>query len=152
MNESDFRILSLHTKIERNTKLSKQLKVLAGVCLFFSFCYCVGGKNLVNIEESQVVLTNFVWIISMIVLIAIYMKDSYCVKNNKAYELEIYRLEVEDLNNKKENAKIGRMVSADYVLNRQIDMPNEEVSLPIIYYSILLGMDIIIRISGLWPV
>lgn len=152
MNESDFRILSLHTKIERNTKLSKQLKVLAGVCLFFSFCYCVGGKNLVNIEENQVVLTNFVWIISMIVLIAIYMKDSYCVKNNKAYELEIYRLEVEDLNNKKENAKIGRMVSADYVLNRQIDMPNEEVSLPIIYYSILLGMDIIIRISGLWPV
>lgn len=36
MNEIDFRILGLHTKIERNKKLSKQLKVLAGVCLYFS--------------------------------------------------------------------------------------------------------------------
>lgn len=35
MNETDLRIMGLYTKIERNTKLSKHLKVLAGVCLFF---------------------------------------------------------------------------------------------------------------------
>ena len=50
MNETTFRIMGLQTKIERNTKLSKQLKVLAGTCLFFSFCYCHGTKN---IEMSE---------------------------------------------------------------------------------------------------
>ena len=97
-------------------------------------------------DKSDVVLTNLVWIISIIVLIGIYIKDSNCVKNNKTYELDIYRLEVEDLNNKKEIAKIRGEVLSDNVLNKQIDMPNEKVSLPIIYYSILLGIDIIIRI------
>ena len=112
----------------------------------FSICYCLGAKNIGNIDKGQIVLTNLVWIISIIVLIGIYIKDSYCVKNNKAYELDIYRLEVEDLNNKKEIAKIRGEVLSDNVLNKQIDMPNEKVSLPIIYYSILLGIDIIIRI------
>ena len=55
-------------------------------------------------------------------------------------------MEVEDLNDKKENAKIRGEILPDHVLNKQIDMPNEKVSLPIIYYSILLGIDIIIRI------
>lgn len=56
-------------------------------------------------------------------------------------------MEVEALNDKKEIAKITGEVLSDDVLNKQIDMPNEKVSLPIIYYSILLGLDIIIRIS-----
>lgn len=146
MNEVALRIMGLYTKIERNKKLSKQLKVLAGVCLFFSICYCLGTKNIENIDKGQVVLTNLVWIISIIVLIGIYIKDSYCVKNNKACELDIYRLEVKDLNNKKEIAKIRGEVLSDNILNKQIAMPNEEVSLPIIYYGILLGIDIIIRI------
>lgn len=145
MNEVALRIMGLYTRIERNKKLSKQLKALAGVCLFFSICYCLGTKNIGNIEKGQVVLTNLIWIISIIVLIGIYIKDSYCVKNNKAYELDIYRLEVEDLNNKKKIAEIRGEVLSDNVLNKQIDVPNEKASLPIIYYSILLGIDIIIR-------
>ena len=143
MNEVALRIMGLYTRIERNKKLSKQLKALAGVCLFFSICYCLGTKNIGNIEKGQVVLTNLVWIISIIVLIGIYIKDSYCVKNNKAYELDIYRLEVEDLNDKKEIAQITGEVLPDYVLNKQIDPPNEKESLPIVFYSILLGLDII---------
>lgn len=150
MNEIDLRILGLHTKIESNKKMSKQLKVIAGVCLIFSMCYCLGTKNIVkdigDIDKGQVVLTNLVWIVSIIVLIGIYIKDSYCVKNNKAYELDIYRLEVEALKEKKRIAEIRGDVLPDFVLNKKIDVPNENVSLPIIYYSILLGMDIIIRI------
>lgn len=146
MNEIDLRILSLETKIERNKKLSKQLKVLAGVCLFFSVCYCLGTKNIGNIDKDQVIVTNLVWIISIIVLIGICIKDFNCVKNNKAYELGIYVLEVEDLNCKKEIAKIRGEVLLDNVLNKQIVIPDEKVTLPIIYYSILLGIDVIVRI------
>ncbi len=150
MNEIEFRILSLYTKIERNTKLSKQLKVLAGVCLFFSACYCFASKNIAenvrNLDKDEIVVTNLIWIISIIVLIGIYIKDSYCVKNNKSYELDIYRLRVHDLERKKRIAEIRGESLPDFVINRKIDVPNEEVSLPIIYYSILLVIDIIIRI------
>ena len=62
-------------------------------------------------------------------------------------EFEIYRLEVEDLNSKKDVAGITGKVLPDDVLNKQIDIPDEKVSLPIIYYGILVGLDIIIRIS-----
>ena len=115
--------------------------------MFFSFCYCHGTKSIGNIDKGQALLTNIVWIISFIVLVGLYIKDSYCVKNSKLAEFEIYRLEVEDLNNKKDVAGITGKVLPDNVLNKQIEMPNEKVSLPIIYYSILLGLDIIIRIS-----
>ena len=147
MNELSFRIMGLYIKIEKNKKLSNKLKILAGACLFFSFCYCHGTKSLENIDKGQALLTNIVWIISIIVLVGLYIKDSYCVKNSKSAEFEIYRLEVEDLNNKKDVAGITGKVLPDNVLNKQIDMPNEKVSLPILYYSILLGLDIIIRIS-----
>jgi len=153
MNEIDSRILGLYTKIERNRKLSNQLKVLAGVCLFFSVCYCFGTKyiaeNIRSLDKDEIIVTNLIWIISIIALIGIYIKDSYCVKNNKSYELDIYRLRVEDLERKKRIAEIrgeGLEGLPDFDINRKIDVPNEEVSFPIIYYSILLVIDIIIRI------
>lgn len=145
MDELPFRIMGLHTKIEKNKNLSIKLKVLAGASLFFSFCYCVGTKNIGNINKIQTILTNLVWIISIIVLIGLYIKDSHCIKNNKLNEFEIYRLEVEDLNNKKEVARITGKEFPDYVLDKKIDIPNEEVSLPIIYYGMLMGLDIMIR-------
>ena len=75
-------------------------------------------------------------------------KSMVCNENIILPEYLYYLLQtkVEDLNNKKEIAKIRGEVLWDNVLNKQIDMPNEKVSLPIIYYSILLGIDIIIRI------
>ena len=62
-------------------------------------------------------------------------------------EFDIYRLEVEDLNDKKEIAEITGEILSDNLLNKQIDMPDEKISLPILYYGVLAGIDIIIRIS-----
>ncbi|MCR4650206.1 MAG: hypothetical protein K5662_00480 [Lachnospiraceae bacterium] len=146
MNEFDFRILGLYSKMNRNKKTSQRLKVLAGACLFFSSCYCLGAKRIENIDKSEVLAANIVWIVSIIIFIGLYTKDSNCVKNAKSTEFEIYRLEVEDLRNKKHIAEITGEPLPDYALNKQIDMPNEKVSLPIIYYSVLLVIDIIIKI------
>ena len=145
MNKNDLRIMGLYEKIKKNIDLSKQLKLLAGACLFFFICYCRGSKSIGVITEGEVLETNIVWIISIIALLGIFIKDSYCVKDNKASELEIYRLEVEDLNDKKEIAQITGEVLPDNVLNKQIDIPNEKASFPITFYSILLGLDIIMR-------
>ncbi len=146
MNELDFKIMGLYTKIEKNKKVSKQLKVLALACLFFAFYYCHGTKNIGNIDKGDIVAANLVWLVSIFALIGIYIKDASCAKNNKVYEFDIYRLEVEDLNDKKEIAEITGEILSDNILNKQIEVPDDKVSLPIIYYSILVGIDIIIRI------
>lgn len=143
---NDLRILSLYKKIDKNIKLSKQLKMLAAVCLFFSICYCQGSNNIENKDIGQIILTNLVWIISIIVLIGIYVKDSSYIKKNKTYELDIYRLEVEELNSKKKIAEMREDIWIDDILNKEIDKPSEEISLPIVYYGILLLIDIITRI------
>lgn len=146
MNENDFKIMSLCKKIDKNIDLSKKLKVLAGACLFFCIFYWSGSKNIGVITEEDILAKNIVWIVSIIAILGIFIKDSYCVKTNKAFESEIYRLEVEDLNAKKEIARIRGEVLPDNILNKQIDIPNEKASLPIIFYSILLGIDIIVKI------
>lgn len=115
--------------------------------MFFSLCYCGGTKNLETIDKSEAIMTNMVWIVSVIILVVLFIKDSNCVKNNKKIELDFYQLEVEDLRNKKELAEITGEFLSDSALNQQIDIPNEEVSLPILYYTFLLVINIIIRIS-----
>ena len=147
MNETDFKILGKQNKIQMNIKRSKEMKVLSAVCLFFSFLYCNATKKSESLDKGQIVLTNLVWIISFVVLIGLHIKDSNCIKNNKALEFDIYRLEVEELNDKKEIAEITGEVLSDNLLNKQIDMPDEKISLPILYYGVLAGIDIIIRIS-----
>lgn len=148
MNETDYKILGKQNKIQMNIKRSKEMKVLSAVCLFFSFCYCNGTKkNLEIVDNGQSVLTNLVWIISFVVLIGLYIMDCNLIKGNKALEFDIYRLEVEDLNDKKEIAEITGEILSDNLLNKQIDMPDEKISLPILYYGVLAGIDIIIRIS-----
>ena len=138
--------MGLHTKIEKNKSLSKKLKVLAGVWLVFSFCYCFGSVQIESLDKSQIVATNLVWIVSILVLVGIYLKDVQCIKSNKAVEFEIYRLQVEDLNTKREVARITGSGLPDYKYDKQIDVPDGTIYLPIVYYGILVGNDIIIRI------
>ena len=146
MNENAFRIMGLHMRIERNKKLSSTLKVLALVCLFFSFCYCAGSVSIEHLDKSEGIATNLVWLVSIFALVGIYLKDSQCIKSNKETEFEIYRLEVEDLNTKREVARITGSGLPDYMYDKKIDAPNETISLPDKYYGILIVIDIIIRI------
>ena len=146
MNENALKIMGLHMRIERNKKLSSTLKVLAFVCLFFSFCYCAGSVSIEHLDKSEGIATNLVWIASIFVLVGIYLKDSQCIKSYKEIEFEIYRLEVEDLNTKKEVARITGSVLPNYMYDKQIEAPNGTISLPVVYYGMLIGIDIIIRI------
>ena len=148
MNENAFRIMGLYTRIERNKKLSSTLKVLAFVCLFFSFCYCASSVSIEHLDKSEGIATNLVWLVSIFALVGIYLKDSQCIKSNKETEIEIYRLEVEDLNTKKEVARITGSGLSDYMYDKQIVVPNGNISLPVTYYGILIGIDIIIRIEA----
>ena len=89
VNEYIFRIMGLENKIEKNKSLSKKLKALAAVCLFFSFCYCYGSASIKNLDRSEGIATNVVWIVSIIALVGIFLKDSQCIKTNKATKFDI---------------------------------------------------------------
>lgn len=144
MNELYFRIMKLETKMEKNTNNSKIIKALVGGCILFSFGYSLTSNN---ISVKQDILTKLVWIIVMIVLVTSFFIDVYYIKKNKEYEFEIYESKIEDLKNKKRSAEIRGEVLPDFVLNKKIDMPKEEVALPIGYYSIMLVIGIIIRLK-----
>lgn len=98
MNENSYLILGLHIRIENNKKLSKQLKAVAAACLISIVLILSGTEKIENATQSNVLLGNIYWIISIIALIVMYIKDSNCIKDIKKCEIEIYELEVRDLN------------------------------------------------------
>ncbi len=69
----------------------------------------------------------------------------HLIKKNKEYEFELYYLELENLERKKRIAKIREESLSDYVLNRDIKIPTEETSFPILFYGILLIVDILAK-------
>ena len=147
MDEQALEITGLKTGIKRNKNLSMQLKAIAFACLFFSFFYCYGSASLVEYQDkSDVVVTNLVWIVSFFALVGLYLKDSQCIKSNKAAELEIYRLKLEEINSKKNVASITGNKMPDYMSGKYVAEPVETTNLSIVYYGMLVGIDIAIRV------
>lgn len=136
MNEMFFRISSIQRKMEANNNLQTIIKVITGLLVFTIFFCSLNQANAMNVA----------WIISMLVIVLLFIFDSYYVKNNKKYEPQIYQLEVDELTHKKEVAKIIGEPLSDVVLTREIKKTMEDVSLPILYYAIMLILDIIIKI------
>lgn len=58
-------------------------------------------------------------------MIGLYKKDSNCIKNNKTLEFDIYRLEFEELNDKKEIAEITGDVLSNAVNANEITIDDE---------------------------
>ena len=143
MDEMHFKIMGIQTKMQKNTKMSKTMKAFAVLSVFCSFCFGLGAANLADNERIE---PKVVWVLSVIALIVLYFMDSNFIKKNKTCEFEIYRLEVEDLKDKKEIAEITGEILPDYILNKSIDKPKEDISLPLAYYSVLLVIDISIGI------
>lgn len=135
-NELFFTIMHFQNTIEKNNRIRLGMKAIAGIALAFAvMCNLAPGKDLI-----------VGWLISIIAIIATFLIDSHCVKKNKAYELTIYQMEVDELRIKKETAKITKVPLSDSVMNRKIKKPEEKATLPIMYYMVLLILGIIISV------
>ena len=143
MDEMYFKIMGIQTRMQKNTKTSKAMKALAVLSVFCSFCFGIGASSFPDDQHSE---PKIVWVLSIIALVVLFIEDVNYIKKNKSYEFEIYRLEVQDLKDKKEIAEIVGEIPSDYILNKEIDKPKEDVKLPTIYYSVLLVVDVIIGI------
>ena len=86
------------------------------------------------------------WMLSITTIIMLFFIDAYYIKRNKLCEIEIYQLEVNDLESKKRMAEITGGNLPDAVMNGEITEPTEQLRLPIIYYAITLVIDIMIKV------
>lgn len=143
MNEMHFKIMGIQTNMQKNTKMSKAMKAFAVLSVFCSFCFGIGASSF---PDDQHVEPKVIWVLSIVALITLCIADISYIKKNKSCEFEIYRLEVEDLKDKKEIAEITGEILPDYIINKEIDKPKEEVMYPTVYYSVLLVIDIMIGI------
>ncbi|MCM1083583.1 MAG: hypothetical protein NC309_04625 [Ruminococcus sp.] len=136
MDEMFVRISMIQKKMEQNRNLQMMMKVVGGLIVLVIF-FC---------SLSQPDTMKLAWMISVPCIILVFFLDAYFLKSNKASEFEIYKLEIEELENKKEMAGITGEALPDAVLNRDIKVPTKEVSYPILYYIIILILDILIKV------
>lgn len=144
MNDYDFRILSFQSQMEENKSTSKKIKGLAFVCLFFSFCYALPADYIGTASKSDLYVRYVVWILALLGIVGSFVMESRKVKQNKALEWEIFRLEKEKHQARVEIAEITGEPLTDYILNQQIDEPKNEIILPIGYYSVLLILNVFV--------
>lgn len=136
MNEMYFRIAGVQRKIDSNRKLRANVKklgiIILIIVLFFTW-----------IEPEVMRVT---WILSVVFIFLLFFLEVYYIKQNKKYEFELYRLEVDELERKKKLSDLTGEALPNHASNRKITMPSNEISLPILYYLIILIVDVLIKV------
>ena len=128
-------MLSIQKNIEKNRKMQTRMKAIAAMCVFIVFFCSFNSGTVMNIA----------FIVAIPVIAAFFVLDSNYAKNSHSLEIEIYLLELESLKKQKENEENNtEFLQGDWM--DSIEKPAENASLPIIYYSILIIIDIVLRI------
>ena len=112
------------------------MKVISVIVIFVIFA-C---------SQNQAETMKVAWAISIPVLCLLFGIDVYYARSNKKCEFEIYLLEVEDLKKRKALAEITGEILPDTVIDKEIAMPPNEIKYPIMFYVIILALDILIKI------
>ena len=136
MKDAFFLISGIQKKMDSNNLLRATMKGV-GILIVFTIFFC---------SLNQANNMKLAWILSILLIFILFAIEVYYAKQNKKYEFEIYKITIEDLENKKEIAEIRGEILTDAVLNRKIKAPSNEISLPILYYGVLFFLDVIVRI------
>lgn len=136
MNDMYYKISGIQKKIDFNRKLRQNIKKFGILFIFVVFLFSF-------IEPDVMRVT---WIATVVIIFLLFFLEVYYIKQSKRYEFELYRLEVNELERKKELSDITGEILPDYVLNSKITMPSNEFSLPILYYLVILMLDVMIRV------
>ena len=136
MNEMYFKTVGIQKKIDSNQKLRKNIRKFGILFIFIIFFFSLNEPDVMRVT----------WIATIAIIFLLFFLEVYYIKQNKKYEFELYELEVKELERKKELSNITGEILPDDVLNPNITMPSNEFSLPILYYVILLVLDVMIRV------
>lgn len=136
MNEMYFKISGIQKKIDSNQKLRKNIRKFGILFIFIVFFFSLNEPDTMRMT----------WIATVVIIFLLFFLEVYYIKQNKKYEFELYRLEVSEQERKKELSNITGEFLSDDVSNPQIAMPSNDFSLPILYYVIILMLDVMIRV------
>ena len=136
MNEMYFKTVGIQKKIDSNQKLRKNIRKFGILFIFIVFFFSFNEPDVMRVT----------WIATIAIIFLLFFLEVYYIKQNKKYEFELYELEVKELERKKELSNITGEILPDDVLNPNITMPSNEFSLPILYYVIILMLDVMIRV------
>ena len=141
MSKEYFRVSHIQKKIDNNINRMFYMKLLSIIFVALIPISMIASR-LLGLEPTQ---KNDLWILSLLVILFMFFSSVYLTKKNKEYEFELYYLELEYLERKKRIAQIRNEPLSDYVQNHDVKIPNEEATFPILFYGILLIIDILAK-------
>ncbi len=142
MSTEQFKILDIQRKIDKNIRV---MNILRFVPIFFMpmpIISVLASRLMGTVPEQK----NSQWGISLILIVLMFVISVVLIKKNTKYKMDLYYLEKESLERKKRVAKLTNEPLSDYVQTKVVKKPTENVPLPILYYSILLMLDIMIKV------
>ena len=140
MQNNTFKYLAIQEKIDRNITIIFALKIFT--VIFVSAIIFATSLNFVFKTELPNKIIICLSIFALILFM--FLISAYLIKKNKEYELEMYYTEFESLERKKRVAKIKGEFLPDYMDDYVPAMPDETLSLPVYFYSIILFLSIFI--------
>ena len=139
MNEYLSKLLSLEKEIEKNSKTQTILKSV-GILFVFAVFFCSFNPDLIM---------KIAFFVSVVAIIVLFVFDSNYANKKHSLEVEIYLLELEQLKKDKEKDKeseeTGKISMPDNWMD-SISKPEEKAALPIIYYLVLIVLDVVLLI------
>ncbi len=137
MNEYLSKLLSLEKDIE---KISKKQTIMKSVGILFVFAvfFCSFNPELAM---------KIAFVVSIIAIIVLFVLDSNLANKKHSLEVDIYLLELDQLKKDKDKKpdETGVMsMPGDWM--DSISRPEEKATLPIIYYLVLIVLDVVLLI------
>ncbi len=142
MSTDQYKILDIQRKIDKNMRV---MNILRFVPVFFM------PMPIISVFASRLIGTvpeqkNSQWGMSLILIVLAFVISVFLIKKNKEYKMDLYYLEKESLERKKRVAKLTNEPLSDYVQTKVVKKPTENTPLPILYYGVLLMIDIMIKV------
>lgn len=141
MSTDQYKILDTQRKIDKNIRV---MNIFRFVPIFFIPMPIISvfvSRLLGTVPEQK----NFQWGMSLILIVLAFVISVYLIKKNQEYKLDLYYLEKKSLERKKRVAKLTNEPLSDYVQTKVVKKPTENASYPVVYYGILLMLDIMIK-------
>lgn len=136
MDGTAYRVSSIQKKLDSNGNIRLIMKGI-GLLSVFTVFFC-------SLSRPETMATAWYLLIPIIVLL--FGLDVYYLRQNKKLEFEMYELNREDLQRKKETAELLGEELPEHILNSETEMPSSRIGLPIAYYAVLIVLAVLIRI------
>lgn len=136
MDDIFFEISSKQKKLESSRELQSYMKGISALIVLLIFFGSLSDSETMKIA----------WLLTLPILCVLFGFNVYFIKKSKQYEFEIFELKKEFAKNKEELARAKGELLTEPQLNDLPQAPSADISLPIVYYVVMLILDILVKV------